>query len=371
MLWKGVGDCSFAASNHANKMKPNLPLLLLCIVLLILTQAQAQITIPASRFTQSGWTLYEAYDDQFIELHTGFAGGNQQINLSTLRNVNIDTLQLKPVAQAPFGAALPGNLALVRNAGRSGTQYFEIDQSSWKIHGFVDQQGEKNQNIGAAELVRFPISQSQSFNNNYLNSLQFYVGQQLNTPYVVDSVRRRTHFRNFSHISGWGQLTTPLGSYPVLIQALSSHLRDTADFKRADNGQWVAAAETQEQHTVTYLFWSDAQPWPLAELTDIDSIGLIERALWLSGGLPSSLAENTRLKASIGPNPASHWLYISGLAAPTRYHLYDVQGKVVASGELQAQEKNAISLLAFQNGTYLLVLEAADGRLFTKLTLQK
>jgi hypothetical protein len=371
MMRLSLSQGRFAASTHANHMKPNLPLLLLCIVLLVLTQAQAQVSIPASRFTQSGWTLYEAYDDQFIELHNGFAGGNQQINLSTLRNVNIDTLQLLPVAQAPFGAQLPGNLALVRNGGRSGTQYFEIDQSGWKIHGFIDQQGFINQNFGPAELIRFPITTGQQFTNPYVNRVQFYVGQALNTPYVVDSVRRRTYNRNFSQITGWGQLTTPLGTHPVLVQALSNRLSDTADFKRADNGQWVLNAETQEQFAVTYLFWSDAQPWPLAELTDIDSIGLIERALWLSGGLASSLAENTRLQARIGPNPAADWLYISGLEAPTSYHLYDVQGKEIASGELYAQEKNPISLLAYQNGTYLLVLEAARGRLFTKLTLQK
>ena len=352
-------------------MKPNLPLLLLCIVLLLLTQAQAQTAIPATRFIQPGWTLYEAYDDQFVELHNGFTGGNQTINLSTLRNVNIDTLQLKPVAQAPFGAQLPGNLALVRNAGRSGTQYFEIDQSGWKIHGFVDQQGEKNQHVGPAELVRFPIATGQQFNNQYVNEVQFYVGQPLNTPYVVDSVRRRTHNRNFSQISGWGQLTTPLGSYPVLIQSLSSRLSDTADFKRADNGQWVAAAETQQQHTVTYLFWSDAQPWPLAELTDIDSIGLIERALWLSGGITTSLNHQQRLQARIGPNPSSDWLYIEELENHSVFALYDLAGKLVENGNLLPHERNVISLQGLSSGSYLLLLEAGNRRHFTKLTIQK
>lgn len=352
-------------------MKPILPLLLLCVVLLLLTQAQAQISVPASRFAQTGWTLYEAFDDQYIEFHNGFTGGNQQINLGSLRNVNIDTLQLKDVSQAPYGALLPGNMALVRNNGRSGTQYFQIDQQAWKIHGFVDRNGVPNQNEGPAELVRFPIALGQQFTNYYLNRIQFYVGQPLLTPYVVDSVRRRTHNNYHSHITGWGQLSTPLGTFPVIIQAISNHQRDTADFKRADNGSWVLAAETKQLHAVTYLFWSDAYPWPLAELTDNDSIGLIERALWISGGIPSALPTSQPLEVRIGPNPAMDYLYVSALEQPASYQLFDMQGKVVLSGNLLAEEKNIISLAAQMSGSYLLAIEAPNGKRFTKLTIQK
>jgi len=84
----------------------------------------------------------------------------------------------------------------------------------------------------------------------------------------------------------------------------------------------------------------------LSSLSDL----LTEDCSWL----PNGIKEPTWSKLEIYPNPAHKEVYVTPLAQPTRYIIYDISGKMVNQGTVTSSGR--ISLETISNGMYVLMV---------------
>lgn len=91
-------------------------------------------------------------------------------------------------------------------------------------------------------------------------------------------------------------------------------------------------------------------PYPTAFATggfDLDAVGVIHNEV------TSSIAENAPSLIRFYPNPVSTFLFIEGKYS-SAYEIMNLHGEIVASGKIENQQMETISLETLANGMYIL-----------------
>jgi hypothetical protein len=293
-----------------------------------------------------------------LALDTGNAGANQNWNFAQTAFTLIDTLDIVTIAQSPLGQVLPGDRVLLRNSGDINASYLGLSGNTLLHHGDAGS-GSQLPRLHGMPQMQFPLSFGQSNSGQYTTVTTFYVGIPLGTPYVVDSVRRRTTV-SYSYIfDAYGTVQTPMGSFPALRKRTISYEQDSADFYRADLGIWVINADISEAEALTFEFFSPGFQLPVMRLLDMGNDTWIDETEYLFA-LPLGTHDQAiqRRTVQLYPNPGTDRISLEGIVeGKDQMQVINMQGQVL---EAQLASKQA-DLSHLPEGIYLIKIHGSTG----------
>jgi hypothetical protein len=318
--------------------------------------ANAQITITSADVAVASNVIYQSVDTM-PSVSAGSAGASQSWNMSVLNTHSVDTLGFQNLGWVPDQTTFPTS-NLVMQYGYAYQYAYIINNSTGMTT--VGSLAEvdlgngptiiKQVNSPAEKLATFPSTYNTSFSNNFTQTTQFYYGMDPGIGFTVDSVRQVSQIEKTSLCDAWGNITTPLGTFPALrFKEVKASLDST--FGYIAGFGWVPF-EGVEDTTETYVWWANGVGFPLVQ-TEMDRTdGSVARATWLQAMPAVGIDESSAASASIAyPNPASSVITISTLVAADLATVYDAQGRLVA--ELSVNNGNvSIGLEDFSAGLY-------------------
>jgi hypothetical protein len=222
-------------------------LLILSCICLGIVGVNAQITITSADVAIPGHIIYRATDTIHNSVFVGPAGASQTWNFGGLLQPQLDTLSFLAYGWMPnahFSAASIANADSAGLVGKLGwqTAYSYMINSNTGLYtlgnyAMVAPPGgtpvPANQiNTPSETLMQFPATINTTYTNNYTSFANFYVGQTITVggiPFQVDSARQKSIVRKTVLIDAWGNLTTPLGTFPVIRSKETVVRTDSAD----------------------------------------------------------------------------------------------------------------------------------------------
>lgn len=339
--------------------------------ILVILAIMAYKTSVKSQITVNNDVVYPIGMDKNIYVYNDFflnnpilvndivSGPNVEWNFSNLTPDFSRNLKVVTTESAPYGNALPGNRVILMNDGEVDSQYLNFTNTQISSRGNIDGSGIQSITTPGEVLLKFPATYNQSEQSNFTNSIQFYVGTPLQTPYVVDSVRTVSTTDLNYVIDGWGKLTTPEGTFDVLRQNVYKKTVSVSDYLREDTKKWVLGAETNTVEERYFVFWSRDQNLPVLQLRDIGNGGYINDIYWLANPTLSNddLATN---KFSISPNPFvdEFAIYINDIPEAV-VEVFESSGRKIKSVKINSGVSQ-INLSDFQSGMYLVNVKTND-----------
>ncbi|MDG1331069.1 MAG: T9SS type A sorting domain-containing protein [Crocinitomicaceae bacterium] len=170
-----------------------------------------------------------------------------------------------------------------------------------------------------------------------------------------------------SNIDGWGQITTPLGSFDAL--RIRHAIQEQDSLYIGQFGTWI---ELPIPASNIYEWWTTGELEPILRITTSDFNGTetvtdIEyRDVYdpLLAGTSELISE-----VNVYPNPATNELKLDGFQIGSSYIIISAEGKLVQSGDVDISSQT-ISLEDFESGSYTLLVKNTDGT-FAKSTFVK
>lgn len=327
----------------------------------------AQVTVQAGDLFALGSRYQVAIDET-----PGVTPGNSGINLSwNYPGLDADATRIVEVrtpAESPFGPALPGDRAMVVNTDEMA-EHFTVSPTQLLSHGRVLQEDGVElavQLTPPMALLDLPTQQADYIQGISGSRSTTYLGLDIGLGFVVDSIRIRTRINYQSEVTGWGQLTTPFGTFNAIKQVLVLDVTDSIDVYRADQDLWIEGIETTNSDEISWSWWSPAHDIPVLQLFDDENDGVVDRAEWIEADLNTTGVEEgpTFRQLHVHPNPATDEVFVHlDEQGPATYALFDTGGRCVQQGSLH-HDRNGIPLMLVERGIYVLRVQqgGAEGR---------
>ncbi|MFK7785342.1 MAG: T9SS type A sorting domain-containing protein, partial [Crocinitomicaceae bacterium] len=183
---------------------------------------------------------------------------------------------------------------------------------------------------------------------------------------IFDAIWIQYRQRN-SNIDGWGQITTPFGTFDAL--RMRHVIEEQDSLYIGQFGTWI---ELPIPTSTIYEWWATGELEPILRIstsafngtetvTDIEYRDVYDPLL---AGMDELIAE-----VNVYPNPASEELNIDGFYVGSSFVLINAEGKLVQSGNIRSSSQT-ISLEGFNAGTYTLLIKSPGGS-FAKSTFVK
>ncbi len=334
-------------------------------ILLALTSS-AQITITTADISAINTTIRQA-NDTMSTVAIGNTGTNQTWDLSGLNTHTEDTMYFLNPTSTPGNSNFPSaNLAIkMKQQGGDAFVYAINSASSLSFigtHANIDFNGTPvtvNQfNTPAEILTNFPATYNSTFNNNYTQSAQFYLGVDPGIGFTVDSIRLKSVVSKTSTVDGWGSVTTPLGTFSALRVVTIKYSADTLDAQFF--GFWNNVQTTLDT-TKTFTWWANGVGFPLAEVTVDYYSDIAISATWLKVSPSVGINEySNSLDANIYPNPAQNVIYFATKADKVNsVQIFDINGKLVRSFNV-TNDISTLDISELSNGMYTYSIIAKD-----------
>lgn len=313
---------------------------------------QAQIIITTADVAVPSKIIYQA-NDTLPTVSVGSAGVSQTWNMSALDSNTIDTLDFLPYSWAPNAYFTSANIA-VKQGYQNIYAYLINAAPSLDIIGnggvvnFFGPPTVINQiNSPAEKLATFPFTYNSTFINNFTTTtLPFPVSF---TPY--DSIRFKSSVSKTVLVDAWGNLTTPLGTYPVIRSKEIKLNYDTTDGHIAFVA-WQQALQTSGALITSYSFWANGIGFPLVTVT-MDSAGSVSKVQWLKAMPITGINEYTDATiVNAFPNPAQDMITLSVESSNAiSIQVYDIAGRLISTSLIEDQEIK-LNTSVFASGIY-------------------
>lgn len=201
-----------------------------------------------------------------------------------------------------------------------------------------------------------PLNVGDSYSSNGYSYLD------LNPIFNAIWIQYRT--RN-TQVDGWGSITTPYGTFEVLRLKHEIIESDSVYIDLFGGPQWF---ELPVPISYEYEWIAKNEKEPVLKITTrdaggmetINNISYKDNFLNLNAGL-----KETHYTLKIGPNPTENKVTISGISGTFSYQLFNHKGQLIQSTAQQQQD--TIDLSKLETGSYLIVIETAQGRSMHKL----
>jgi hypothetical protein len=337
------------------------------------SNACAQVSVSASNLFAIGSRYQVAIDEA-----PGVTPGNSGINLTwSYPGLESDAMRIAEVmapADSPFGPAIPGTRAMVSNTDEAA-DHFTVTPTQLLYHGRVFEDEGIPVELPLTPpmaLLNLPTQQADYIQGISRMSNTAYLGLDIGLGFIVDSIRVRTRLNYQSEVQGWGQLTTPLGTFDAIKQILVLDVTDSVDVYRADQDLWIEGIQTVNSDEASWSWWTPAHDIPVLKLFDDDNDGVVDRAEWIEADL-NTTSTNDREPAgqtAVYPNPATDLITVplEAMGSAT-YALHDAQGRLVQGGRL-CREKSAIPVAHLERGAYVLRIEQGGTVMQARVVLQ-
>lgn len=186
----------------------------------------AQITVNRNHVVSSGQIVVQATDTNTMNIQT--AGTNKTWDFSGLKKPETDTLKFNPPQWFPGHTYFPNaNMAVTFSSDDSSYMYLKVDNSELSLEGTCDIAPDTTfVSPFKRTMLTFPSTYNTTFNKNFSAVVTtFPLGFDPDStgpiPYI-DSIRVSSDIKESSVMNGWGSATTPLGTYNVLMQTITT-----------------------------------------------------------------------------------------------------------------------------------------------------
>lgn len=311
--------------------------IILSLILLLFStwRLTSQITVTNASFPAAGDTLRVAFDTTSAGIMITPPGGNQNWEFTGLNAAFTRTIVFKAASEGQNAGAFPA-ATLVAPAGQNGENYYQATSGEFRLIGFagndplgfdinvvtpfnppvVERRAPMNffdvNQAAAALLVPFAASELPQAILNLL-------------PIVPDSVRLRVDITRVDVVDGWGTLTIPGGTYPVLRERRTQYTDTRIEVKIGalpwfDVTQLIPlpGAGLGRDTTLTYDFFSNSAKEPVAVVTADHNNGEVLSVQYKFNGIISSAGDVSSAQPDLllYPNPASGRVRIEGTHLP-------------------------------------------------------
>lgn len=329
--------------------------LLTILLLEIVLRTSAQITINRSDLgTFIGKRVISAQDTTNLNLiSAGNPGPNQTWNLTGLSNDRQDTLQFSSPAQAVCSGNFPSaNLAM--NQG-GNTTFIQENNSAIHLVGSCLAQFPGGNGIPFTiprKVISFPLT----YNTSFFGQTGFTLKAPSDFP-PPDSFKIVSQSGYSVLVDGWGNLTTPSGTYPSLRKKSTTYQADSV-FAYV-GGVWVSSGDPKKDTLIEYEWYGQNNLF-LASINQ-DGSGNITDAKYLMSIITGvEKAENTTAELSIFPNPSTGLVTIrSNSKTKGPIEIFNPMGTRVAS-VLRAGNETDLDFSALPAGCYYLRIHEGE-----------
>jgi hypothetical protein len=213
-------------------------------------------------------------------------------------------------------------------------------------------------------VISFPSTMGTNFTNSFSFSVVNYSIPN------TDSVLIDITTDQDSEIDGWGELTTPFGTFEVIRQVVEEV--QTTNIEAYLFGTVIFSDESKDT-AYTARYWSNdpSTGFPLVEYNyDMMSNTISEEITWLKSEPVTSLDEITANSFSLYPNPAVDETTLSGVDKGQKVVIYDVLGNVLLKNDIHG-DLETIDLSNLKRGTYFVQINSMNGEILTRTKLVK
>lgn len=311
--------------------------------------ASAQITITQWDVVMPGKQIIRARDtvkeDNPGMINPGPAGANQTWNFSTLGAHMIDTLTATNPNWLPNGSQFSGsNLALISYA--DGTEFYLNNHTNglWAIGFYGNPIG-----MGSMAIKYQDPEQLAKFNDTYGNTFKDTAIAEIEFPFTqlpgVDSIKiKHTAFKDFV-TDGWGNITTPAGTYPSLRHRGQVITIDSIFAHPIGPPQWVHLGPPYSPSVDTvwrFEWWgkmtANALGFPILEF-DSARGDSIRNIIWLKATIIGDVNEPLVPLSitKVYPNPSAETIYFEiQNTFITAIEFFDLSGRKIDAIEVNA-----------------------------------
>ncbi len=193
-------------------------ILLICAASLSAINAFSQITITTSDLPTVN-THVVVVTDTLPTVLPGSGGAAQTWDFSSLNIGSIDTTVFVDPATTLYASDFPtSNLATYNASFDSNVNYLNSSSSALTVLGFGSPDNPFTTDPfivhflpSGQDIIQLPATYNQTFSGSYMFKLEFSY-----SVYGSDSIRVIQHSNYDSDIDGWGNVTTPFGTYSSL-----------------------------------------------------------------------------------------------------------------------------------------------------------
>ncbi len=319
-----------------------------------------QISIGQWDVALPGKVLHQA-NDTLSSLTSGYispgsAGASQTWNFSALGAHVVDTMTFTSPLWLPNGSSFPNANLAILNSSDGSELYLQRNATGLFVEGaYGDPFGQGAMAVPfnpAEQLIKFTDTYNTSFQNTSSAQGQF----ALTALPGVDSVRFKHTVNKDVLTDGWGNITTPLGTYASLRHKGRVITSDTVWLHVIAPPQWVDAGPPYTTTDTTWHFswWASGVGFPLLEF-DSTHADTIRNVVWLKtapfiGGINETA--NASGVASY-PNPAVDQIHFEINNQDISFvELFDLSGKKILSLPAKNSRTITYNTESLSGGTY-------------------
>lgn len=342
--------------------------------------SKAQITVNDTHLVGAGDNVVQAHDTIPTGVTIGSAGANQTWNFSTVLDDNgLDTLRFRNPTGYPGASSFPSaNLVLIDTKEDSTWIYLTKNTLGLFI---VGQSQYNNGNLTiipiAATIISFPSTMGTNYSGPWNGTL---FGLDVSGfPLGLDSLKITRGSFTTSNIDGWGNISTPFGSFAALRQIVITESIDTTWEKSTSTGNWTIISPTtiatlgllgfpvtdiSYDTTRTARWWTDDpnSKFPLVEM-DYEANGTVNNVDWQKSTPTVGVQEQVKALVSVSlyPNPANNEVTIETSLNNTNYiEILDLTGKLIEKISFN-NPKITISVTDYNSGFYFYNIYDVNG----------
>lgn len=335
----------------------------------------SQISIPASSFPASGDTLRvaTAVIDQAMDYSS--TGANYVWDFSNLEFNGQRLNEYKPISQAgtliqfSFGTFtapkyqasyfVSANINALNNLpAQLPITIEDICQMNRVVTDSMTQVGYK-MTINGQEVpaksdtietkYRFPIA----YGNTHTS--RGYTNLDLNPIYDGIWIQHR---KRETEVDGWGQITTPYGSFPVL--RIHHTITESDSFYVSFNGfNFWLPIPVPLSHEYEWRSIDEKEPILLVK-TSVTQGSENITAVEYKSNYVAGIKEH-EIQLALYPNPVQDLLYIQSETIFNRFNILTTDGKIVKNGKMEQVNQSFVDVSNFNAGVYLIQLESDQG----------
>lgn len=341
----------------------------------------AQITIYDTDIVGMGDNV-EVANDSTPSVTIGAAGANQNWNFSGLNDHGSDTMRFRDPTTFPSSSNFPSANLGMTDTGEDSTWMF-LNKSSVGLFVVGTHQIQNGQPIDlpiTSTIITFPSTMGTNFGGTWNGILfTFPLGQDPDGPGphgTVDSLRISRESTTNSNIDGWGNVSTPFGTFASLRQNIVVEDADTT--WQYVNGQWEVMSTTTQlflqafgfnqpiftyDTTRTARWWTNnpAAKFPIVEM-DYEANGTVNSVKWQKASPTTAIVENNlaSTRVVLFPNPAKNQITISTEITNGTFEILDLTGKLVTSFKINSN-LFTINLNKLNNSIYFYNVKDKSG----------
>jgi hypothetical protein len=346
------------------------------ILLSILTVASfgattnAQITIDNPDLMSIGDELVQAIDTIPGSITIGSSGASQTWNYSTLNEHILDSLSFQDPAPLLGSTSFPNsNIGLTRSQTADLYYFLTKDAAGFYFDGVYMNLFPTSVVPVNQTMLTFPSTMGTTFNESFINTPpESTVGFDPDGPgplLTVDAIKVISNVTVNSTIDGWGDITTPIGTFGSLRQTVVEEKIDSIYIMVL--GVWSAIPPLYAQamnniSPVEYDTIRTARWWNndvvLMEM-DYEMNGTVNKVTWHKSNNINNIGleeNNVELRISLYPNPTSSQITIDSEEMIEEVTIFNI------CGELVQQEVSAtFSVSTLSNGVYVMNIQTNNG----------